>query len=239
MTPRLHLDLPLAAGDLVALPAGASRHVQVLRLQPGAELTLFNGGGGEWSARIVRMGRSEVQVEIGEHHAVEREPARRVTLAVGMPANERMDTLIEKATELGAACIQPLLCERSVLRLSGERAHRRVEHWRGVAIAASEQSGRTRVPRIGEVLDLRDWLGGLDRDGTPARFVLSLREALPLAAQQAGDAPLFLSGPEGGLSEGEEAMAKAAGFRPVTLGPRTLRADTAPLAVMAALTIPG
>lgn len=239
MTPRLHLDLPLAAGALVALPAGPSRHVQVLRLQPGADLTLFNGAGGEWSARIVRIGRSEVQVEVGEHQAVEREPARRITLAVGMPANERMDTLIEKATELGAACIQPLLCERSVLRLSGERAHKRVEHWRGVAVAASEQSGRTRVPQIGEVLGLRDWLGSLGRDGMLARFVLSLREAHPLAAQAAGDAPTFLSGPEGGFSEAEEAMAKAAGFMPVTLGPRTLRADTAPLAVMAALTVPG
>jgi 16S rRNA (uracil1498-N3)-methyltransferase len=151
-TPRLHVDQPLAHGETIDLPPGAARHVQVLRLQPGAALTLFNGRGGEWAAIVQRMGRSDVRVEVGEHDAVDRELPVHVTLAIGMPANERMDALIEKATELGAGAVQPLLCERSVLRLAGERAHKKVDHWRGVAVAASEQSGRTRVPEIRAVM---------------------------------------------------------------------------------------
>src|SRR6185295_9204335 len=114
------------------------RHVQVLRLQPGDAITLFDGRGGEHVAEVLRMGRSEVAVQVGARHEVDRELAVAVTLAVGMPANDRMDALVEKATELGAAAIQPLLCERSVLRLAGERAQKKVAHWRGVAIAACE-----------------------------------------------------------------------------------------------------
>ena len=237
---RFHVDdLALADGARVVLPAGPSRHVQVLRLQPGAAITLFDGRGGEWPARIAAIGRSAVTVDVGPHHAVDRELPCRVTLAVGMPANERMDALVEKATELGVACIQPLVCERSVLRLDGERATRKVAHWRGVAIAASEQSGRTRVPRIADVLSLRDWLARAHDAGTAeARFVLSLRDgARPFDPAAAREAALVLSGPEGGLSEGEEALATAAGYTPVSLGARTLRADTAPLAVLAAIAL--
>ena len=232
--PRLHLDHAFATGERIALPAGPSRHVQVLRLQPGAPITLFDGRGGEWSARITAIGRTRVEVEIGSHDATERELDVAVTLAVGMPANERMDALIEKATELGVAAIQPLVCERSVLRLAGERAHKKVEHWRGVAIAACEQSGRTRVPQVAPVLPVLHWLAGLAPDAHARRVVLSLREATPWRA--ADDASVVvLSGPEGGLSEAEEAAARQAGFAPVSLGPRTLRADTAPLAALAAI----
>jgi len=233
-TPRLYVEHPFAAGERLALPAGPSRHVQVLRLQPGAALTLFNGQGGEWSARVLAIGRSQVEVQLLEHDAVDRELAVRVTLAVGMPANERMDGLVEKATELGVAQIQPLLCERSVLRLSGERAQRKVEHWRGVAIAASEQSGRTRVPRIGDVMPLREALPAL---GDGPRFVLSLRDAVAFRPAADIASAVFLSGPEGGLTEAEESGARAAGFLPVSLGTRTLRADTAPLAALAAMSI--
>ena len=235
MPPRLYLDQPLRAGDALDLPPGASRHVQVLRMQPGDALTLFNGEGGEWSAGVERMGASVVQVRVGEHLAVERELPFAVTLALGMPANERMDALVEKATELGVAAIQPLLCERSVLRLSGERAVKRVEHWRGVAIAASEQSGRTRVPQVAPVRTLVDWLRSLAPSDPSARFVLSLRDAPPLDSRACRGSNVFLSGPEGGLSEAEEAAVRAAGFAPLSLGPRVLRADTAPLAILAAL----
>lgn len=235
--PRLHVDRDWRAGDAFDLPPAAARHVQVLRLQPGAALTLFSGRGGEWRARVVRMDRSSVGVEIETHVAVRRELARRVTLAIGMPANERMDALIEKATELGAAAIQPLLCERSVLRLSGERAARRVEHWRAVAIAACEQSGRTELPAIGEVQTLRDWLAGLgDGPGDTRRIVLSPASTLfwgPDSVGPAGTALTILSGPEGGLSTAEEAGALEAGFVAVSLGARVLRADTAPLAALA------
>ncbi len=237
MPPRLYLAQPLRAGEALTLPPGQSRHVQVLRLQAGDALTLFDGGGGEWSASVERMGASAVQVRVGEHVAVERELRFAVTLALGMPANERMDSLVEKATELGAGTIQPLVCERSVLRLAGERAHKRVEHWRAVAIAASEQSGRTRVPQIAPVCSLSQWL----RDGVPAdargRFVLSLRDAAPFGKHTYRGPSVFLSGPEGGLSDTEESAARAARFMPLSLGARVLRADTAPLAILAALSL--
>jgi 16S rRNA (uracil1498-N3)-methyltransferase len=234
MPPRLFVDRPLRAGDAFALPPGPARHVQVLRLQPGAPLTLFDGHGGEWAATVTTMGRSDVSVRLGAHADVSRELPLHVTLALGMPANERMDALVEKATELGVAAIQPLMCERSVLRLAGERAQKKVAHWQSVALSACEQSGRTCVPRVADVCTLAQWLQALPSGAT--RWALSLRDARPIAAQVAPDAPLMcLSGPEGGLSPAEEAAAEAAGFTPVSLGPRVLRADTAPLALLAHL----
>lgn len=237
MPPRFHVAEPMQAGLELSLPPGAARHVQVLRLQPGDPLTLFNGEGGEWQAEVVQMGRSEVRVRPQAHVAIDRELAIHVTLALGMPANERMDALVEKATELGVAAIQPLMTERSVLRLSGERADKKQAHWQGVAAAASEQCGRTRVPAIAPVRSLADWLRGLP-PAAGRRFVLSLRTPEPLEVQPGG-ALTFLSGPEGGLSEAEEAAAAACGFVPASLGPRVLRADTAPLAVLAHLGLTG
>ncbi len=238
MIARLYVPDTLHADRVFELPSGAARHVQVLRLQPGHELTLFSGEGGEWRAQVVRMARDSVQVQVLAHESADRELPCLATLAVGMPANERMDLLVEKATELGVARIQPLLCERSVLRLQGERAERRVAHWQGVAVAASEQSGRTRVPEVAQVRTLREWLATL---GSPAahesRFVLSLRSRAAFDPAQAGAAAVILSGPEGGLTEAEEAVALAEGFTAVSLGARTLRADTAPLAVQAAISM--
>src|SRR4051812_45471580 len=150
MPPRLFVDRPLHAGDTFPLPPGPARHVQVLRLQPGAAMTLFNGEGGEWDATVTQMGRSDVSVQLGAHTDVDRELHMHVTLALGMPANERMDAVVEKATELGVAVIQPLMCERSVLRLNAERAGKKVAHWQAVALSACEQSGRTRVPQVAE-----------------------------------------------------------------------------------------
>jgi 16S rRNA (uracil1498-N3)-methyltransferase len=238
MPARFFVDLPLQAGAQLSLPAGAARHVQVLRLQPGAAIMLFNGDGAEWPASVTQMGRSDVVVQVGAGTKVDRELALAVTLALGMPANERMDGLIEKATELGVAAIQPLVCERSVLRLSGERAQKKLAHWQAVAIAASEQSGRTRVPRIEPVHAVGDWLADLPGHDAGARWVLSLRDALPLPALAAACAAcLCLSGPEGGLTEAEEQAACAAGFVPVSLGARVLRADTAPLALLSHLAL--
>jgi 16S rRNA (uracil1498-N3)-methyltransferase len=241
MSARFFADLPLASGDALALPERAARHVQVLRLQPDDSITLFNSRGGEFEARITRMGRSDVQVVVTAHHATEREAGRAVALAIGMPANERMDWLVEKASELGAAGITPLMAERSVLRLKGERADKKVAHWQGIAIAACEQCGRNRLPAIHEVATLGDWLAALPPASPAApRLLLSLRAGtLPLLQALAGSdsaAPVtLLSGPEGGLSSAEEDAAIAAGFVPVTLGPRTLRAETAPLACLAML----
>ena len=235
MPARLYVEQPLHADTLITLPPGPARHVQVLRLQPGAEITLFNGEGGEWRATVQQMGRSEVQVRVQQHDPVDRELPHAITLAIGMPANERMDALVEKATELGVSAIQPLLTERSVLRLSGERAERRLAHWQGVAVAACEQSGRTRVPSLAPVRALAEWLR--DRPAPPGeqRCVLSPRATQTLTPMT-GPA-VFLSGPEGGLTDSEVALAEAAGFAPLSLGPRVMRADTAPLAVLAHLAL--
>jgi 16S rRNA (uracil1498-N3)-methyltransferase len=235
--PRFYCPTPLATGLALSLPAGAARHVQVLRLQPGDVITLFNGEGGEFDATVTRMGRSDVDVEVGAHHAVEREAARAVHLLAGITANERMDWLVEKATELGVASITPLVAERSVLKLKGERAEKKLAHWQGVAVAAAEQCGRNRVPTVHPAVTLTEWV----KKAPPGeRWVLSLSEGTQSLAKMQGQAaglPMtpvtVLSGPEGGLSPTEEAAALAAGFAPVTLGPRVLRAETAPLAVLA------
>ena len=235
--PRIHCPGPLAIGQSLQLPAGAARHVQVLRLQPGAVITLFNGAGGEFEAVVEHMGRSEVRVTLAAHRAIEREVTREVHLAVGMPANERMDWLVEKATELGVASIQPLVAQRSVLKLGGERAQKKRAHWQGIAIAACEQCGRNQIPDVLEVMDLAQWLAA--PQSQPLRLVLSLSgQARPLAEVAADMTPLLaLSGPEGGLAAQEEQAALAQGFQPVSLGTRVLRAETAPLAVLAALTL--
>lgn len=240
--PRLHVDTVLAAGHELLLPANAARHVQVLRLQPGAELTLFDGHGGEWAAEVLAIGRREVSARVLAHRAAERELQRPVTLALGMPANERMDTLVEKATELGARAIQPLVCERSVLRVAGDRAERKALHWQAIAVAACEQSGRNRVPVVAPPVPLRDWLLAMESDVQSERLMLSLdAQAMPLLRQvealQSTAPVIFLSGPEGGLSPAEQALAGQHRFHPVSLGPRTLRADTAPLAALACMAV--
>lgn len=234
--PRFFVDTPLAATGEISLPAGAARHVQVLRLQPGDALTLFDGSGPEWQAEVTAMGRSEVRVRLVSAAQPQRELARAVTLAVVMPANDRMDFLVEKATELGAVALQPLVAARSVLRLAGERADKKRAHWQGVAVAAAEQSGRTVPTRIEPVLSLAAWLATLPPVDDEWRGLLSPRAAAPLVPFPQQRA-LFLSGPEGGLSDAEEDAARARGFAAVTLGPRVLRADTAPLAVLSWLAL--
>lgn len=235
--PRFHCDVPLAIGQSLSLPASAARHVQVLRLQPGARITLFNGQGGEFEAVVEHMGRSDVGVRVESHTPLEREARRQIQLAVGMPANERMDWLVEKATELGAAGIQPLMTERTVLRLKGDRAERKQAHWQAVAIAACEQCGRNQVPTVHPLLDVRDWLAALpaeDADRVAARaqrWMLSPAAHSPAPSPGAGPLTL-LSGPEGGLSPAEETAARNAGFLAVSLGPRVLRAETAPLVAL-------
>ena len=240
MTARFHLPPPLAAlpeGSECPLPASAARHVQVLRLQPGQAITVFDGLGGQYSACITRMGRSEVIVRLGAHQPIEREARRRVHLLTGLMASERMDWLIEKATELGAARITALLTRHCALRPSGAHAAKKHAHWQAIASAACEQSGRNRLPLI----DLpRPWDNDLPDDLPPARLLLSLSPQAPLlrehaAALPAGQPVCLLSGPEGGLSDEEQARAQAAGFAPVSLGPRTLRAETAPIAALALL----
>lgn len=234
MSLRLFVDGPLHADSELDLPPGPARHVQVRRAQPGDALVLFDGRGGEWQAEILHMGRQQVTVRVRTHDPVTREAAGAVTIAVGMPANERMDNLVEKATELGVAAIQPLVTERSVLRLAGERAERKRVHWQGIAEAASEQCGRTRVPVVAAVQSFERWLDTLAAGGS--RRLLAPGAPMPRRAGEdlPVDAPVcVLSGPEGGLAPHEAAAAEARGFLPLGLGPRVLRADTAPLVVLA------
>jgi 16S rRNA (uracil1498-N3)-methyltransferase len=240
LTPRLHVPglLPpkAEAGLTLALPPGPARHAQVLRLQPGSALTLFDSTGGQWLASVAAMGRKDVSVTLsGFEPGDPLELLTPVTLAVGMPANDRMDALVEKATELGVAAIQPLMTSRSVLRLDGDRAIKKVAHWQSVAEAAAEQSGRTRVPTIHPVSTLKAWMPTVDASWQ--RGVLSFEPLVQAAAwvQQRvasgeGRTPMvFLSGPEGGLAPEETSQCAALGWTAVGLGPRVLRADTAPL----------
>lgn len=236
---RLFVDQGLGpAGTEFELPAGAARHAQVLRLQPSDALILFDGRSPqEWTATVTAMTRRTVSVRLQAARPAATELALGVSLAVVMPANDRMDFLVEKATELGALALQPLMSERSVLRLASERAEKKRAHWQGVAEAAAEQCGRVRVPRIGLPQSLPSWLDALP----PASPDGGLRWlASPGAARPAllpTQALTLLSGPEGGLSPAEEERAMASGFQRIGLGPRILRADTAPLALLAALAL--
>jgi 16S rRNA (uracil1498-N3)-methyltransferase len=249
--PRFYCPSALDTGAELSLPAGTARHVQVLRLQPNDEITLFNGQGGEFKAVVMHMGRSEVSVRVGEHQAIERELNISVHLWSGITANERMDWLLEKATELGAATLLPITAERSVLKLKGERADKKLAHWQAIAVASSEQCGRNRVLQVGQARTLEQALEQLSAAQAPsqaARWVLSLSPGTRLLHEMIQtirsthdhDATqpteiIVLSGPEGGLSPAEEAQAIAAGFVPVSLGNRVLRAETAPVAVLSAI----
>jgi 16S rRNA (uracil1498-N3)-methyltransferase len=242
--PRLRLfvgfEAALAAGLEFELPEAAARHAQVRRVQPGDALAVFDGRGAEWPAEVVAMGRgAQVRVRLGPAPrgrddpggAGELVPALHV--AVVMPAGDRMDFVIEKATELGVASVQPLTSERSVLRPAGERAARKREHWQALAAAACEQCGRCVVPLVQEVRPLAAWLAS-GPDAGP-RWLLSPRaaQAWPAATVAPAGPAWVLSGPEGGFSPAEEAAAAARGWQPVHLGPRVLRADTAPLVALA------
>ena len=231
--PRFFCSHPLQVGLSLDLPADTSRHIQVLRLQPGATITLFDGRGGEYTACILQMGRHTVAARIDSHQSLERESAVYSHVAIGMPANERMDWLVEKATELGVARITPLMTAHGVLRLNAERALKRQLHWQGIAQAACAQSGRNTLPQIDVPQSWSEWFHTVPHDETQARWLLSLSAAsTPLNAGLEVKRVVLLSGPEGGLSRDEEAQALERGFVAVNLGGRVLRAETAPLAVL-------
>lgn len=236
--PRIYCDAPLPVGATLQLPDDAARHVQVLRLQPGNDICLFNGQGGSHMARILNMGKHTVDAQVLSHDAHEHEASCHTHIALGMPANERMDWLVEKATELGVAHITPLSTQHTVLRLTGERALKRQQHWRGIAQAACAQTGRNRVPLIDVPQTFGDWLKSLPDTASHPRVLLSFQDGAQAWRNLWSQPPptlTLLSGPEGGLSLDEEALAIRKGFVPVHLGNRVLRAETAPLAVLAQL----
>ena len=235
---RFYVPFALAPGAEVELPAAAGHHAaRVLRLAPGAHLTLFDGRGGEHAGRIVRVDDARVRVAVGAHRAVEREAPVRVTLAQGISSGERMDYTLQKAVELGVAAIQPLAAARSVVRLAGERAQRRLEHWRQVVSGACEQCGRNTVPEVQPIATPAHWvagLAGLNAAGG-VRLTLAPDAARGLSALAAMDRVVLAVGPEGGFDPVESALLAAAGFEAVRLGPRVLRTETAALAALAAI----
>jgi 16S rRNA (uracil1498-N3)-methyltransferase len=237
--PRFFVAAPLAAGETLSLPDDVVRHIQVLRLQTGDALDLFDGKGGEYRAHLLEIGKRTAIVQLDEFVAREAEPPYRITLAQGVAGGDKMDWLIEKSVELGVSSIVPLTAERGVVRLSSERAVRRQLHWQALVHAACEQCGRNRVPEVSPAKDLQAWLNGLPSAGTgELRLMLSPRAergfaSLPVAAPAA---PITIAiGPEAGFSPGEEAAMVDAGFTPLGLGARVLRTETAGIAVLAAL----
>jgi 16S rRNA (uracil1498-N3)-methyltransferase len=231
--PRIHCDFKLGPGAQFALAPEAAQHVaKALRLKAGDALTVFDGRGGEYEATIQRIDKDRVDVKLGAWRDADREPALSVGLVQGLPEADKMDWIIQKATELGAAWIQPVVCERSVVRLSGERAERRASHWRRVAVAASEQCGRTRIPEVRPILSFANWLAV---PASAPRWLLAPgAEAIAAHAPPGGTLELLV-GPEGGLSERELDLALTTGCERVALGPRVLRTETAPLAALAAI----
>lgn len=233
-SPRFFLDQPLALGARFSLPPGPARHAaKALRLTVNDTVTLFNGQGGEHTARIERIQKDEVAVSITDFTGIERESRLRMMLAQGISSGERMDYTLQKAVELGVVAIQPIAAKRSVVKLSGERAERRVAHWKGVVASACEQCGRNQVPAVAAPLTLAGWLG----QHTAGRllFLSPLANTRPANLAPPTGLDCLVVGPEGGFEADEIAALVAAGAIPVCLGPRVLRTETAALAALAAM----
>jgi 16S rRNA (uracil1498-N3)-methyltransferase len=233
--PRFYFPQPLRIGATLALPDHVAHHAQVLRLAPGASVTLFNGEGGEYTATLTAVDRKRVDAEIKAFSPREAELPYAITLAQALPEASKMDWIVEKAVELGAAAIQPLAAQRCVVRLSAERAAKKRAHWQGVIVAAAEQSGRNRLPHLAEQADFSNWIGRQD----PHRRILLTPRAEQSLSDWARHHPpqsvALLIGPEGGFTEQEEDAARARGVLMLAMGPRVLRTETAGLAAMAAL----
>jgi 16S rRNA (uracil1498-N3)-methyltransferase len=234
MVPRFYVDAPLHAGGSCLLPEEAAHHaLHVMRLKAGDALTLFNGLGGEYAARLAAVERKRLSIDILGHRAVERESPLQLVLVQGVSSAERMDFTVRKAVELGVAGIHPVLAARSVARPQGERAENRRAHWQKVAVSACEQCGRNRIPEVHPLLPLGSYLHNPLPEA--AKVLLSPRSELSLSGLAAAKTYLLAVGPEAGFDADEEAAFAAAGFVPVKLGPRVLRTETAALAALAAL----
>lgn len=231
MVPRFYVDAALRAGSVLTLPEDAAHHaIRVLRLREGDDITLFNGRGGEFAARIASIQRSRMLVDLLQHRAIEREAPLRITLVQGVSAGEKMDSTARKAVELGVALIQPVVAARSVARPKGERAEGRREHWQRVVIAACEQCGRNRIPEVLPLVPLTEY-----RAGEGIKILLSPLSELSLSKLEFKNEIVLAAGPEAGFTAEEEAALARRGFVPTRLGPRVLRTETAAIAAIAAL----
>ena len=232
--PRIYTPQSLESDSSILLEPEPSHHVvRVLRLGVGDSVALFDGSGGEYPAIITSIGKKRVEVKTGSHRALDCESPLRIHLGIAISRGERMDWIVQKSTELGVSAITPLFTEHTGVKLPGERAEKKIQHWRQVAISACEQCGRNRLPAIHSPQSLDDWVAATDAEG---KLVLHHRAGNSLV--RAGQAPstvALLVGPEGGLSEEEVAAAERAGFVSVRLGPRVLRTETAPLAAITLL----
>lgn len=231
---RVHVDAALATGMKVALPEDAAAHlVRVLRLQPGDACVLFNGDGHDYDARIHSIGKRSAEADVGTARAVDNESPLQITLLQGIARGEKMDWILQKATELGVAAVLPVGSERSEVKLDAARADKRLAHWRSVVLSACEQSGRARVPEVAGPQPLAVALTTL---APVPRFLLD-----PLATEVVATLPATLGecvlavGPEGGWSPRDRVQLLAAGFTGLRLGPRVLRTETAGIAAIAAL----
>lgn len=233
--PRFHVPQPLAAGQQLELPADVAHHINVVRMEPGDTLTLFNGDGGEYTAVLTEVQKKKAWAEIKVFDPREAELPFAVTLAQALPEGSKMDWIVEKAVELGVAGIQPLAARRCVVRLSAERAEKKLEHWNGIVVSASEQCGRNRLAPVAAPLEFREWISQQDLH---KRVILTPRAAESLAdwaRHQPAQALSIMVGPEGGFSDEEEAEALRHGALPLSIGPRVLRTETAALAAVSIL----
>lgn len=233
--PRFYCPQPLTIGATITLPEHVAHHVQVVRLAAGDHLTLFNGEGGEYTATINTVEKKRVTADIKLFEPREVELPYAITLAQALPEASKMDWIIEKAVELGVHAIQPLASQRCVVRLSAERAVKKMQHWQGVIVAASEQSGRNRLTALAEPVDVNQWLQQKDMH---VRILLSPRAEQSLsdwARHHPPQSVALMIGPEGGFTDKEEDLAIAQGVLVLAMGPRVLRTETAGLAALATL----
>ncbi|MBC7514346.1 MAG: 16S rRNA (uracil(1498)-N(3))-methyltransferase [Herminiimonas sp.] len=233
--PRFYCAQPLAIGSVFDLPQTLAHHIQVLRLQTGAIVTLFNGDGGEFTATLETIERKRVQVEVKAFSPREAEPAHAITLAQALPEASKMDWIVEKAVELGATALQPLAAQRCVVRLSAERFAKRLLHWQAITVAAAEQSGRNRLMHVGEMHDFDSYVA---RQDLHKRILLTPDAANPLshwARHQPPQSVTLMVGPEGGSTAAEAERADANGVLMLNMGARVLRTETAGLAALACL----
>jgi 16S rRNA (uracil1498-N3)-methyltransferase len=228
--PRIFTEQNLLSGEQIELEESASHHLsKVLRMQAGRELILFNGAGGEFAATIHEVNKKNVIVSVQEHTADNRESPLELELAIGISRGERFEWVLQKATELGVTKITPLITERTEVKVGGDRQEKMHDRWQQILISACEQCQRNLPPQLSAPVQISDWLPQVNSD---LRFVLHHRDSKTLPAEQKPQSVTLLIGPEGGLSESEIEQALAKSFNALTLGPRVLRTETAPVAAI-------
>lgn len=231
--PRIFTDQPLTSNTTLELEPGPAHHIaKVLRMQVGRELILFNGRGGEFAAVITELGKRFVTVSLGEFSEPLTESPLKTELAIALSRGERMDWVIQKATELGVTRIQPLFTERTEVKLNGDRLEKRMQHWQQIIVSACEQSQRNILPVLLEPVPLQK---ALEASIASAKYVLHHRTDKQLKDTHRPDSICLLVGPEGGLSDDEIALALQHDFSALSLGPRVMRTETAPVAALAVL----